>query len=119
MRGFVRLWKMTIQQRMIEKTAHRGPDEIRVIRAPNVPVMAHCRLSIFGPKDGSQLIYRSENLLVANGEIYNQADAPLRLTAKRKADCTRTCYASSITMPTWCLNAPELGLKIGSVSADS
>jgi asparagine synthase (glutamine-hydrolysing) len=60
---------------MIEKIAHRGPDEVRVTRAPNVPaVMAHCRLSIIGPQDGSQPIYRSENLLVANGEIYNHAD---------------------------------------------
>ncbi|MCK5089896.1 MAG: asparagine synthetase B, partial [Hyphomicrobiaceae bacterium] len=60
---------------MVEKIAHRGPDEVRVSRAPNVPaVMAHCRLSIIGPADGSQPIYSAENLLVANGEIYNYAD---------------------------------------------
>lgn len=76
--GFVCLWKVdepTLAQRMIDKIAHRGPDEVRVISAPNVPaVMAHCRLSIIGPQDGAQPIHSSENLLVANGEIYNHAD---------------------------------------------
>ena len=60
---------------MIDKIAHRGPDEVRLSHAPNVPaVMAHCRLSIIGPEDGSQPIYSAENILVANGEIYNYAD---------------------------------------------
>ena len=76
--GFVCLWKIddpALAGRMVEKIAHRGPDEVRVSRAPNVPaVMAHCRLSIIGPADGSQPIYNAENLLVANGEIYNYAD---------------------------------------------
>jgi asparagine synthase (glutamine-hydrolysing) len=76
--GFVCLWKIddpALAGRMVEKIAHRGPDEVRVSRAPNVPaVMAHCRLSIIGPADGSQPIYSAENLLVANGEIYNYAD---------------------------------------------
>ena len=60
---------------MIGKIAHRGPDELQVIQVPNVPaVMAHCRLSIIGPGDGTQPIRNSENVLVANGEIYNYAD---------------------------------------------
>ena len=36
--------------------------------------MAHCRLSIIGPENGAQPIYSAENVLVANGEIYNHAD---------------------------------------------
>ncbi len=76
--GFVCLWKIddpALAGRMVEKIAHRGPDEVRVSRAPNVPaVMAHCRLSIIGPADGSQPIHSADNLLVANGEIYNYAD---------------------------------------------
>ena len=76
--GFVCLWKIDdseLARRMIDKIAHRGPDEVRVSRAPNVPaVMAHCRLAIVGPENGSQPIYCAENLLVANGEIYNNAD---------------------------------------------
>lgn len=60
---------------MIDKIAHRGPDELRVVSPPNVPaVMAHCRLSIIGPQDGAQPIYSSDNLLVVNGEIYNHSD---------------------------------------------
>jgi asparagine synthase (glutamine-hydrolysing) len=76
--GFVCLWKIEdreLAHRMIKKIAHRGPDEVRVSQAPNVPaVMAHCRLSIIGPENGSQPIYSAENVLVANGEIYNYAD---------------------------------------------
>mgnify|MGYP000687030246 CR=1 FL=1 len=76
--GFVCLWKIddpALARRMIDKIAHRGPDELQVRQEPNVPaVMAHCRLSIIGPADGSQPIYGSDNVLVANGEIYNYAD---------------------------------------------
>jgi asparagine synthase (glutamine-hydrolysing) len=76
--GFVCLWKIddtALARRMIDKIAHRGPDELRVGEAPNVPaVMAHCRLSIIGTEDGTQPIYSTENVLVANGEIYNYAD---------------------------------------------
>ena len=76
--GFVCLWKIDdrdLAHRMIDRIAHRGPDEVRVSRAPNVPaVMAHCRLSIIGPENGSQPIYSTEDMLVANGEIYNHAD---------------------------------------------
>ena len=76
--GFVCLWKFdhpALARRMIDKIAHRGPDDLRVIEAPNVPaVMAHCRLSIIGPKNGAQPIYSAENVFVANGEIYNHAD---------------------------------------------
>lgn len=76
--GFVCLWKIDekdLAQRMIQKIAHRGPDAVELAHAPNVPaVMAHCRLSIIGPHDGKQPIYKSQNLLVANGEIYNYTD---------------------------------------------
>ena len=76
--GFVCLWKIddaVLAQSMIDKIAHRGPDELRVSRAQNVPaVMAHCRLSIIGPEDGTQPIFSADNVLVANGEIYNHAD---------------------------------------------
>lgn len=76
--GFVCLWKIeepALAQRMIDKIAHRGPDEVHVIQVSNVPaVMAHCRLSIIGINEGAQPIYQGENVLVANGEIYNYAD---------------------------------------------
>ena len=65
--GFVCLWKIEDEElahRMIDKIAHRGPDEVRVSRAPNVlAVMAHCRLSIIGLENGSQPIYSAENVL--------------------------------------------------------
>jgi asparagine synthase (glutamine-hydrolysing) len=76
--GFACLWQhddQTLAKRMIEKIEHRGPDETQVYRSPNVPaIMAHCRLSIIGPSDGSQPIYSADNILVANGEIYNYSD---------------------------------------------
>lgn len=76
--GFICLWKIddeALARRMIGKIAHRGPDEVGVYQSPNVPaVMAHCRLSIIGPADGSQPIYSANDILVANGEIYNYAD---------------------------------------------
>ncbi len=76
--GFACLWKHddeTLAKRMIDKIEHRGPDETQVYRSPNVPaIMAHCRLSIIGPSDGSQPIYAADNILVANGEIYNYCD---------------------------------------------
>jgi asparagine synthase (glutamine-hydrolysing) len=64
--GFVCLWKIgapALAGQMIEKIAHRGPDEIHMCQPPNVPaVMAHCRLSIIGPEDGSQPISSSRSL---------------------------------------------------------
>ncbi|MCG8442220.1 MAG: hypothetical protein MI723_10465, partial [Caulobacterales bacterium] len=75
--GFVCFWRCgdeALAKRMIEKIAHRGPDETQIYRSPHVPaIMAHCRLSIIGPSDGSQPIYEGDNILVANGEIYNYA----------------------------------------------
>lgn len=76
--GFACLWRHddeALAKRMIEKIEHRGPDETQVYRSPSVPaIMAHCRLSIIGPSDGSQPIYEGDNILVANGEIYNYSD---------------------------------------------
>ena len=74
--GFVCLWKIDdpeLAQRMIHKISHRGPDELRVSQANGPAVMAHCRLSIIGLENGTQPIYSGENVLVANGEIYNYA----------------------------------------------
>ncbi|WP_169977650.1 asparagine synthase (glutamine-hydrolyzing) [Tautonia rosea] len=76
--GFVCLWKIddkVLARQMIERIEHRGPDETAVLSPANIPaVMAHCRLSIIGTADGSQPIYCSDNVLVANGEIYNYSD---------------------------------------------
>ena len=76
--GFICLWKVgdeTLARRMIDRIAHRGPDGLEVHRTDGVPaVMAHCRLSIIGTEDGSQPIYRGDQVLVANGEIYNHED---------------------------------------------
>jgi len=76
--GFVCLWNVgdeALAGRMIEKIAHRGPDAVEVTRLPGSPIiMAHCRLSIIGLADGGQPIHQTDNILVANGEIYNHAD---------------------------------------------
>jgi len=76
--GFACLWQhddQDLAKRMIEKIEHRGPDETQIYSSKNVPaIMAHCRLSIIGPSDGSQPIYEGDNILVANGEIYNYSD---------------------------------------------
>ena len=76
--GFVCLWKVgdsALARRMIDKITHRGPDGLEVKRAPNVPaVMAHCRLAIIGPENGTQPLYGDDELLVANGEIYNHTE---------------------------------------------
>jgi asparagine synthase (glutamine-hydrolysing) len=76
--GFVCLWKIDdvdLARQMIDKIAHRGPDELHINQTPNVPaLLAHCRLSIIGSEDGSQPIYSADDVLVANGEIYNHAD---------------------------------------------
>ncbi len=76
--GFVCLWRVddpALARRMIGKIAHRGPDGLEVRRIPGVPaVMAHCRLAIIGPENGTQPIHGDDEALVANGEIYNHAD---------------------------------------------
>lgn len=76
--GFVCLWNIgdeTLARSMIERIAHRGPDGTEIVRSRTAPVvMAHCRLSIIGPHDGTQPIYQDDELLVVNGEIYNHAD---------------------------------------------
>lgn len=76
--GFVCLWNVgdeDLARAMISKIAHRGPDAVQVSRLPGAPiVMAHCRLAIIGPEDGAQPIHQSDDILVANGEIYNHED---------------------------------------------
>ena len=76
--GFVCLWNIDdadLAHAMIDRIAHRGPDDTQVIRHPSAPmIMAHCRLAIIGPEDGAQPIHQSDDLLVVNGEIYNHAD---------------------------------------------
>jgi asparagine synthase (glutamine-hydrolysing) len=90
--GFVCLWKIDepeLARGMIQKIAHRGPDDVRISRVPGVPaVMAHARLSIIGPDDGAQPIHCADDLLVANGEIYNYAD--LRAILGEAAFATRS-----------------------------
>ena len=76
--GFVCLWQVddpALARRMIDKITHRGPDGLEVRRNPDVPaVMAHCRLAIIGPENGTQPLRGDDELLVANGEIYNHAE---------------------------------------------
>jgi asparagine synthase (glutamine-hydrolysing) len=76
--GFVCLWNVgthDLADAMIRKIAHRGPDALQVSRLPGSNViMAHCRLSIIGPHDGAQPILQTDDVLVANGEIYNHED---------------------------------------------
>ena len=76
--GFVCLWQVddpALARRMIDKISHRGPDGLEVRRNPDVPaVMAHCRLAIIGPENGTQPLRGDDELLVANGEIYNHAE---------------------------------------------
>lgn len=76
--GFVCLWRagdVALARRMIDRIVHRGPDELQVSQLPGVPaVMAHCRLAIIGPEAGTQPIWRGDDVLIANGEIYNYAD---------------------------------------------
>ena len=90
--GFVCLWKIDepeLARSMIGKIAHRGPDDVRVSRTPGVSaVMAHCRLAIIGPDDGAQPIHCADDVLVANGEIYNYAD--LRKVLGESAFATRS-----------------------------
>ncbi len=87
--GFVCLWQIDdadLATRMIDKIAHRGPDDLQVVRMPGVPAtMAHCRLAIIGPDDGKQPICGTADMLVANGEIYNHADLRALLGAGRFA----------------------------------
>ena len=76
--GFVCFWNVddaSLAEKMIAKIGHRGPDEVHVTTLPGAPVtMAHCRLSIIGPEDGAQPIRHTDDMLVANGEIYNHTD---------------------------------------------
>lgn len=76
--GVVCLWRVGNEQlatEMVHRIAHRGPDAVAVARlASAAVVMAHCRLSIIGTEDGAQPIHQADDLLVANGEIFNHAD---------------------------------------------
>ncbi len=73
--GFVCLWRCgtpVLAAQMVEKIAHRGPDDIQVATTPAVPaIMAHCRLAIIAPSAGVQPIHAGDHVLVANGEVYN------------------------------------------------
>ena len=87
--GFVCLWRAgdaALARRMIDRIAHRGPDELQVSQLPGLPaVMAHCRLAIIGPEAGTQPIWQGDHVLIANGEIYNYADLRAALGAHRFA----------------------------------
>ena len=74
--GFVCLWNIddeTLAARMLARIAHRGPDEQKIIRLPGA-ILAHARLAIIGPEDGTQPLVSGDRALVVNGEIYNHAD---------------------------------------------
>jgi len=59
--------------RMLARIAHRGPDEQKIVRFRDA-ILAHARLAIIGPEDGTQPIVSGDRALVVNGEIYNHAD---------------------------------------------
>jgi asparagine synthase (glutamine-hydrolysing) len=106
--GFVCLWRTgdaALARRMIEKIAHRGPDELQVVELPGVPaVMAHCRLAIIGPEAGTQPIVRGEHVLIANGEIYNYADLRAALGAERfatQSDSETILHLFGTSAPRW------------------
>lgn len=84
--GVVGLWQVgdtRLASEMIRRIGHRGPDAVAVSQLPGESVvMAHCRLSIIGTDDGVQPIHRDDDLLVANGEIYNHADLRAILGAR-------------------------------------
>ncbi|KUL95549.1 asparagine synthetase [Bosea sp. WAO] len=78
--GFVCLWEIDDQggaliAAMLSRLGHRGPDATEIARLGGAPaVMGHCRLSIIGAENGRQPIRADEEMLVANGEIYNHED---------------------------------------------
>jgi asparagine synthase (glutamine-hydrolysing) len=76
--GFVCLWRCgddALARRMLDRVAHRGPDEAEVRAPAGVPaIMAHARLAIIAPDDGRQPLSHGGDWLVANGEIYNHRD---------------------------------------------
>lgn len=59
--------------RMLNRIAHRGPDEKKIVRVGGA-ILGHARLAIISPDDGTQPIVAGDRALVVNGEIYNHAD---------------------------------------------
>ncbi len=62
-----------LARRMLDRIAHRGPDERRITRVAGA-ILGHARLAIISPEDGTQPIVSGDRALVVNGEIYNHAD---------------------------------------------
>ncbi|SLN75868.1 asparagine synthase (glutamine-hydrolyzing) [Oceanibacterium hippocampi] len=106
--GLVCLWNIddaALARRMIDRIAHRGPDETGIHSLPGIPaVMAHCRLSIIGTENGSQPIPGEGALLAVNGEIYNHralraALGPARFATDSDSEVILHLFADGA--PTW------------------
>ncbi|MCE7887428.1 MAG: asparagine synthase (glutamine-hydrolyzing) [Alphaproteobacteria bacterium PRO2] len=67
--------------RMIDRIAHRGPDDEGILLAGNTAIGMR-RLSIIDIAHGKQPITLDDLSIVFNGEIYNHADLRLELEAK-------------------------------------
>lgn len=68
-----RIISESIVQQMLERIAHRGPDEKGIYEDGNC-VFGHVRLSIVGGQSGRQPICKGGHVLIFNGEIYNFKD---------------------------------------------
>ena len=58
---------------MIEALTHRGPDGVRVTKAPGAS-LAHARLSIIDLEGGWQPLQAAGSTVIGNGEIYNYVE---------------------------------------------
>lgn len=58
---------------MLDRLAHRGPDDSKVTHHPNQALLGHCRLAIIDLELGAQPMCSPDGryTLVYNGEIYN------------------------------------------------
>ena len=76
--------------KMLERLAHRGPDDTGVWRGNGV-VLGHTRLSIIGPGPDGRQPMRSGNWVVTfNGELYNYRYLKQALQKYRRTFNTRT-----------------------------
>ncbi|MFF2536986.1 asparagine synthase (glutamine-hydrolyzing) [Streptomyces cyaneofuscatus] len=77
---------------MADTLAHRGPDDVRLLRDHNVG-LAFTRLSLVAPTDGGQPLVSPDGsvVLIANGEVYNhrelEAGLPSGTRMRTKSDC--------------------------------
>jgi asparagine synthase (glutamine-hydrolysing) len=69
-----------IIREMLDKMAHRGPDESGLFSLLHT-TLGHARLSILDVKEGRQPIYTANSGITFNGEIYNHLDLRSRYLA--------------------------------------